>query len=61
MEHAHWITEKKRGGGSRHTCSKCEFWFEFDPYCISPLDIKEFKYCPNCGAKMDKEKENEIK
>ena len=53
MEHAHWIIYKKPYGSNRYRCSKCEFCFEDDPYFIPAIDIKEFNYCPYCGAKMD--------
>ena len=36
-------------------CSKCDF--EIDVYgCIDPYrSVGIYKYCPNCGARMDKE------
>lgn len=37
------------------TCSVCGTTF-FLPY---DLNVDEFHYCPNCGAKMDEEAEDE--
>lgn len=34
-------------------CSLCH-WCDDDTYCA---DTSEFKFCPNCGAKMDWEEE----
>lgn len=39
----------------RPTCSLCGFGGSLIDAPISP-----FKYCPNCGAKMDKEESNEL-
>ena len=39
------------------TCSCCGWWGceNYDSY----VDISDFAYCPNCGAKMDGEREGE--
>lgn len=47
--HGEWIER-----ALRPTCSLCGFSGSLIDAPISP-----FKYCPNCGAKMDKEKTNE--
>ncbi len=40
-----WIKENCQGDYGR--CSECN--------CRIPWIPKNYKYCPNCGAKMDKE------
>lgn len=48
--HGEWIER-----ALRPTCSLCGFSGSLIDAPISP-----FKYCPNCGAKMDKEETNEL-
>ena len=36
------------------TCSEC-----LKTWCVEDNDTETFKYCPRCGAKMDKELEQE--
>ena len=58
MEHAHWIIDE--GWWGVYTCSKCNWWIENDPTgAHRVVNIKEFNYCPHCGAKMDEEEDNE--
>lgn len=40
--------------GDRHCCSECSQWALFDEY--EHIEILSY-FCPKCGAKMDKEKE----
>lgn len=51
VKHAMWH-ERMRGNGwdywGEYTCSACAWRCE-------KLDRKNLNYCPNCGAKMDKE------
>ena len=50
VEHGEWSTiEDDNTGMIALKCSECneECWFEDEP----PMKI--YKYCPNCGAKMD--------
>lgn len=42
---------KKHGIFDYITCSECGM-----KWCIEDNDTETFKYCPNCGAKMDEEK-----
>ncbi len=53
-KHAHWVKAERRGCVVYHDsyaeCSNCHG----EPIFLG----RWFKYCPNCGAKMD-EKENE--
>ena len=55
VKYGHWIdTEYTYFGLKRYECSECrddEFWDK------RYVEHKE-KYCPNCGAKMDGDKEN---
>ena len=45
--HGRW-----NAGGDYMFCSKCEMQWN---YCDN--DTQDFRYCPNCGAKMDSEVE----
>ena len=49
VKHGKWI-DKGRGYGWYKECSNCSY--------KNGYPMEDFKYCPNCGAKMD-EKENE--
>jgi hypothetical protein len=44
VRHGHWI---QYATGNAFECSRCDL-------TISPRSILLFKYCPNCGAKMDR-------
>ena len=46
--HARWVAEIERMGHYSH-CSKCE--------CRCQGYVPNYKYCPNCGARMDGEAE----
>lgn len=50
--HGHW----KHVAGMNSKCSVCERYFPVNEFVKRPFDIN---YCPNCGAKMDKEEEND--
>ena len=56
VRHGHWVTEEEaieKGDYSlRDTCSVCG---HCDWDCT---ESENFNYCPNCGAKMDREEEN---
>lgn len=50
--HGRWSREKNYETGYEiwvNVCSACG--------AITPVNVSRYKYCPNCGAKMDKEKE----
>ena len=52
MEYAHWIHDIHNGiCDHEYTCSECRWGFD-NPYDMY-IRSEEFKYCPNCGAKMD--------
>lgn len=49
--HAHWIRFKERDSCYIHMrCSACS------AYWSDPSHSDYFRYCPNCGAKMDEDK-----
>lgn len=50
MKHGHWELSPFDGNW---TCSKCGN----KPY---HYNMKNMNYCPNCGAKMDAEGENDV-
>lgn len=50
--HGEWIATRVEVDGSRFTgerCSRCGWWKSMSIY----------NYCPNCGAKMDGEKQSD--
>ena len=54
VRHGHWI-EKNLDGFRKVECS-CSMcgWSGVENY-DSYVDIHDFEFCPNCGAKMDRE------
>lgn len=50
---AHWIERRANNGNVRYTCSCCGKEVSY------PYAKKRWKYCIECGAKMDEEK-NEV-
>ena len=53
--HAHWIRFKERDSCYIHMrCSACS------AYWSDPSHSDYFRYCPNCGAKMDEEEHNNV-
>ena len=59
VAHARWIVKMDCLGREYTECSNCKTMFK----SRSPngsfelLDLRGFKYCPNCGAKMDLKEE----
>lgn len=53
VRHGHWCFEEFPDGYYHWECSECKKWFKEDSMQID----EEWKYCPNCGAKMDEVKE----
>ncbi|MCR5224628.1 MAG: hypothetical protein K6C34_00935 [Alphaproteobacteria bacterium] len=51
-KHGHWIVELENDDGRSLRCSNClmVFWVGHG---------RDGNYCPNCGSKMDEEKEND--
>lgn len=63
VRHGRWIVGERmpmydiKGNlswGNWYTCNQCEF----KTYAIEG-HITQYRYCPNCGAKMDMEEANE--
>lgn len=44
-----------RCGEQHYKCTLCEYYINFGQW--GELYTKEFKYCPNCGAKMQESEE----
>ena len=38
-------------------CSEC--WYGWNYITGVPVEVYEFNYCPNCGARMDERREDE--
>lgn len=51
-QHGRW--KKKNGEIYCTNCKKCKWSESFE------LMLRRFNFCPNCGARMEKEDENEI-
>ena len=48
----HWIKYSiPRCGEQHYQCTNCDYYINFGQW--GELYTKEFKYCPNCGAKME--------
>ena len=51
--HGRWITKKAATGKEYTICSACDFAVCYAMAGgLAPLDMRNAKYCPNCGAKM---------
>lgn len=54
----HWIKYGvPRCGEQHYKCTSCGYYINFGQW--GELYTKEFKYCPNCGAKMVEPQESE--
>lgn len=53
--HGKWLIEHddEWAGGGCVRCSRCAYAYSFGGY----IDAEEFRYCPNCGAKMERDEE----
>ena len=50
----HWIKYGiPRCGEQHYKCTSCGYYINFGQW--GELYTKEFKYCPNCGARMESE------
>ena len=65
VRHGRWVIEK-RHAVSRNpyiddnyfasaTCSECDFCIHAETKSFGYPDLNTTNYCPNCGAKLDKE------
>lgn len=58
VRHGKWAYGEDEYGIDGYHCDKCGFFVPWD-YTHKFIDfIKDYRFCPNCGAKMDGEKEN---
>lgn len=48
VRHGRWVRDKWPSGTHKLICSECGEW-----------SGKQSRYCPSCGARMDKEEEHE--
>ena len=59
LKHGHWIHVDELHSGDCFKCSECNSQllldFGWKASFESPAD--KFRYCPNCGAKMDKKED----
>ena len=57
--HGRWEQRKTPLGKTYSICSNCSTDFKFitDKGTLARLDMDGMPYCPNCGARMDKEDE----
>ena len=55
LSHAEWVEDEDMYGDPIYRCSDCDEHFILEEG--TPVDNGYF-YCPNCGAKMSKEREN---
>lgn len=50
----HWVKYcRPRCGEQHYKCTSCGYYINFGQW--GELYTKEFKYCPNCGSKMEGE------
>ena len=49
VRHGRWVRDKWPSGTHKLICSECGKW-----------SGKKSRYCPSCGARMDKEDEHEV-
>ena len=55
----HWIKYGvPRCDEQHYQCTNCEYYINFGMW--GKVYTKEFKYCPNCGAKMVETQESEV-
>ena len=57
VKHAHWIPDERETGEGSNTY-KCSACGEIQMLIEGTPKENGWKYCPNCGAKMDEEEEN---
>ena len=51
QKEGHWIKYGRPMCGEQHyKCTSCEYYINFGQW--GEVYTKQFKYCPNCGAKM---------
>ena len=58
VRHGHWIEHDEDIWSNEAECSECHKHIGHSG--LPDRFLREFKYCHNCGAKMDKKKEKEV-
>ena len=58
VRHGHWVEHDEDIWSIEAECSECHTRIGYSG--LPDRFLREFKYCHNCGAKMDKKKENEV-
>ena len=58
VRHGHWIEHDEDIWSNEAECSECHKRIGHSG--LPDRFLGEFKYCHNCGAKMDKKKEKEV-
>ena len=58
VRHGHWVEHDEDTWSNEAECSECHKRIGYSG--LPDRFLREFKYCHNCGAKMDKKKENEV-
>lgn len=54
VRHGRWVSVQHK---LARVCSVCN---RDEPYKFADVDADVYNYCPNCGAKMDKEETDEL-
>lgn len=57
VRHGRWVQKEDEdwAGGGKTMCSRCKCGYSWKMY----FEPESFKFCPNCGAKMDEEDSDE--
>ena len=58
VRHGHWVEHDEDIWSNEAECSECHKRIGYSG--LPDRFLGEFKYCHNCGAKMNKKKENEV-
>ena len=58
VRHGHWVEHDENMLSNEAECSECHKRIGYSG--LLDRFLREFKYCHNCGAKMDKKKEKEV-
>lgn len=53
VRHGEWIYGEDEFGIDGYRCDKCGFFVPWNYASKNISYIKDYHYCPNCGAKMD--------
>jgi hypothetical protein len=61
VKHGRWVTKKDACGTDYTICSACETEIQWRDRrgVMLKVDMQNAPFCPNCGAKMDKDGDGE--